>query len=313
MPLEPSFTIRQYEAICNCLPDPAFILTETGRYVAILGGRDKRYYHDGSSLVGKNIADVVVPVKAAWFIEQIRETLAARQMGVVEYELSVHDVLGVPTDGPAEPIWFEGRLSALPERYGGELAVLWVASNITDRKRLERQLQEQALTDELTGLRNRRCFMQEMTAAFAAFERYQQPACVIAFDLDRFKLLNDSLGHPGGDAALRAVAQQIQQVCRPSDVFCRLGGDEFAMVCLHCDAVAALTIAERIRTIGRQALEASRAPSLSASLSIGVASITSEDATVESVLYRVDRALYESKTGGGDRVTTASTAEEMIP
>lgn len=312
MSSDPSFTVRQYEAICNCLPDPAFILTETGRYVAILGGRDKRYYHDGSSLVGKNIAEVVVPAKAEWFVRQIRSTLAARQMQVVEYELSVHDVLGVPVDGPAEPIWFEGRLSALPERYGGENAVLWVASNITDRKRLERQLQEQALTDELTGLPNRRSFMQELSAAFAAFGRYQQPACVISFDLDHFKALNDSLGHPGGDAALRALAREVQQVCRPSDVFCRLGGDEFALVCLQCDAASALLVAERIRAVGRRALEASGAPALSSSLSIGVACIQSADDTVESVLYRVDRALYASKSQGGDRVT-ASDGSEVMP
>ncbi len=172
------FTAFQYQAICDSLPDPTFILTESGRYVAVLGGKDKRYYHDGSSLVGRRIADVLAPAKTAWFEQQIQRALTGQQMLVVEYELSAHDVLGLPTEGPEERIWFEGRISALEQLYDGEKAVLWVASNITASKELQQQLQLHALSDELTGLHNRRRFMQALDAAYAGLRAMRGPlAC----------------------------------------------------------------------------------------------------------------------------------------
>ena len=125
------FTASQYQSICNSLPDPTFILTESGRYVAILGGKDKRYYHDGSSLLGKRVSDVLTANKAQWFVQKIQDAIASQKMLVVEYELSASDVLGLTADGPVEPIWFEGRISALEQPYCDEKAVVWVASNIT--------------------------------------------------------------------------------------------------------------------------------------------------------------------------------------
>ncbi len=99
MPETTLFSASQYESICNSLPDPTFILTASGRYAAILGGKDKRYYHDGSSLVGKYLSDVLSTAKTQWFLQQIHCALTSQQMLVVEYELSAHDVLGLPTEG----------------------------------------------------------------------------------------------------------------------------------------------------------------------------------------------------------------------
>ncbi|MBQ0132318.1 MAG: GGDEF domain-containing protein, partial [Comamonas sp.] len=104
-----SFTLSQYESVCDSLPDPTLILTESGRYAAILGGKDKRYYHDGSSLVGKRLGDVLTAGKTQWFLQQIHQALSSQQMLVVEYELSAHDVLGISHEGPVQAIWFEGR------------------------------------------------------------------------------------------------------------------------------------------------------------------------------------------------------------
>jgi hypothetical protein len=73
------FTASQYESLCNGLPDPTFILTESGRYAAVLGGKDQRYYHDATALVGQFIADVLAPAKAQWFLQQIREALSSQR------------------------------------------------------------------------------------------------------------------------------------------------------------------------------------------------------------------------------------------
>ena len=165
----------QLAAILAALPDPAFLLSETGRYVAIYGGKDARYYHDGSGLVGARITDLIHREKADWFMAQIAHALQHDGLLVVEYELSNHDVKGLPDTGPNEPIWFEGRVQALDFQVEQERVVLWVASNITARHALETRLRENSDTDPLTGLFNRRRLVQEMESHYQAFARYGTP------------------------------------------------------------------------------------------------------------------------------------------
>ena len=291
------FSASQYESICASLPDPTFILTESGRYAAILGGKDKRYYHDGSSLVGKYLSEVLVPAKVDWFLTQIHATLARQQMLVVEYELSAHDVLGLPVDGPAEAICFEGRISALKELYAGERAVVWVASNITASKQLQQQLQQQALTDELTGLHNRRRFMQALQERYARFLRMGEPASLISFDVDHFKAINDGLGHPAGDQALRDLAQVALEMAGAHDLVCRLGGDEFAVLC--APHVQASALAQHILQQARARLLRYATAQVVPSLSVGVAHFGAADRSTEDIMRRVDQALYQSKARGG--------------
>jgi len=299
------FTASQYQAICDSLPDPTFILTESGRYVAVLGGKDKRYYHDGSCLVGHRIADVLAPAKAAWFEQQIQSALTCQKMLVVEYELSAHDVLGLPSEGPAEPIWFEGRISALEQLYDGEKAVLWVASNITASKELQQQLQLHALSDELTGLHNRRRFMQALDAAYAGFIRHAQPAYLLCFDVDHFKTINDGQGHPVGDQALRDLAQAVQQLAEDDYLVCRLGGDEFAVLCPERSMAEIQAFAQQLLIRGYQALASYAAGGKTPALSIGLAHFTASDTSMQDIMRRADQALYISKIQGGHRLSTS--------
>lgn len=133
---------QHLETILAAFPDPVFILTRNGRYAAVYGGTDARYYHDGSGLVGKNLYDVLKPEKAEWFLGEIAKTLDTGGLHIVEYGLSGNDVLGLDEKGPANVIWFEGRVQALDFLMDGEDAVLWVASNITHRITIEMQLSD---------------------------------------------------------------------------------------------------------------------------------------------------------------------------
>jgi diguanylate cyclase (GGDEF)-like protein len=300
-----SLTLSQYQSVCDSLPDPTFILTESGRYAALLGGKDKRYYHDGSSLVGKLIGDVLAAAKAQWFVQQIRQALASRQMLVVEYELSAHDVLGLPIEGPAEPIWFEGRITALDQLYGGEKAVVWVASNITASKRMQQLLQQQAMCDELTGLPNRRRLMQVLEQAYADFCTQARPACLMSFDVDRFKTINDGLGHPAGDRALRDLAHAAQQLASTQDWVCRLGGDEFAVLCQDRSLADIAAFAQQLLQTGRHVLQPYATKGPAPALSLGIAHFLPSDRSMEDIMRRADQALYVSKTQGGHQVSSS--------
>jgi diguanylate cyclase (GGDEF)-like protein len=288
------FSDGQISALLSALPDPAFILTRSGCYAAKFGGTDSRYYHDGSSLIGKKLADVLSDEKSAWFQAQIAIALASRGLHVVEYALAAADVKGIGSDGPVETIWFEGRVQQLPYQVMGEDAVLWVASNITASKKLEALLRMQSETDALTGLANRRKLMNSLTEHFELFVRYKAPTSVLIFDIDNFKTINDEHGHLAGDEAIIGTAEVCRRELRSTDFPARLGGDEFVVLMPHTGSEQALPIAQRLRLrIAERA---------GATISGGLSEIRPGDLSYADVLKRADEALYRAKRDGRNRI-----------
>jgi diguanylate cyclase (GGDEF)-like protein len=288
------FSNEQIAALLSALPDPAFILTRSGRYAAVFGGTDSRYYHNGSGLVGKTLDDVLHPEKAAWFQAQVAIALASHGLHVVEYALGRDDVKGIGTDGPEELIWFEGRVQPLGYQVLEEEAVLWVASNITASKKLEALLRMQSETDSLSNLPNRRKLMSSLTEHFELFARYKTPASVLIFDIDHFKSINDGQGHLAGDRTIAATADVCRRELRATDFPARLGGDEFVVLMPHTDSEQALPITERLRQrIAEQA---------GATISGGLSEMTAGDLSYEEVLKRADDALYCAKRDGRNRI-----------
>ena len=154
-PVLPTFTTAMLAATLGALPDLGFILTRSGRYAAVFGGSDKRHYHDGTGLVGLYIADVLEDEKTRWFLRQIDIALNARELHVVEYSLSRHDIKGLDSEGPVDTIWFEGRVQALDFSVDDEDAVLWVASNITSRHQTEHDLAEALRREQVNSFEQR--------------------------------------------------------------------------------------------------------------------------------------------------------------
>lgn len=179
--------VQQMAVVLDALPDPAFILSRSGKYVAVFGGRDGRYYHNGKALVGTCISDVVRTGKAEWFLDRIDKALGSGNLLIEEYELSNKDIKGLADDGPDQPIWFEGRIQALDFQVDGEDVVLWVASNTSERHELELRLRALGDTDQLTGLFNRRKLIRDLTMHYETFERHSVPTSVMIFDLDYLK------------------------------------------------------------------------------------------------------------------------------
>lgn len=297
--------VEQMSQILDALPDPAFILSRSGRYVAVFGGRDTRYYHDGKGLVGLYIPDLIKPEKANWFLEQIGRALETRKLLVEEYELSNRDVKGLPDEGPTEPIWFEGRIQALDFRVDDEEVVLWVASNISERHKLEVRLRELSDTDQLTGLFNRRKLERDLKLYYESAMRYSVPTSILMFDLDNLKAINDTRGHHVGDEIIRAVADICRSTLRKNDSGYRLGGDEFVVALPNTDREQAMLLARRLHECFRQELGRYSAEGVVVTASMGVTAIAAEDRSYEDTLKRADRALYDAKNLGKDRIVSA--------
>ncbi|WP_275790260.1 GGDEF domain-containing protein [Pararhizobium gei] len=296
-----SFSREQLYFILAALPDPAFILTRSGRYAAIFGGSDHRYYHDGSSLIGQSIFDVLNLEKARWFSTEIGKALLSRQLHIVEYSLAGSDVKGLETTGPDQPIWFEGRIQALDFTVDGEDAVVWVASNITEKNAVEKQLREMSETDALTGLFNRRRLLDALHLQFDLFRRDHIPSCVLMFDIDNFKRVNDDLGHPMGDRFLTTIAEACRTHLPVANVLARHGGDEFVVLMPATRMEQGLPNANRLRL--RITAEIGQALGHRVTISGGLSEFLLTDESSDDILKRADDGLYRSKRGGRNRIS----------
>ncbi|MFT6986374.1 MAG: two-component system cell cycle response regulator [Psychromonas sp.] len=293
------FSFEQIHVIMQALPDPVFILTRSGKYAAVFGGTDSRYYHDGSFLVGAYIRDVLNEQKANWFMAEIERALTDKRLQVVEYGLAGSDVKNLHEDGPSEVIWFEGRVQALQFKVDDEDAVLWVASNISERHALEQRLLSLSETDQLTGLWNRRHFECISAQELKLARRNHYPISLLMLDIDHFKLINDTQGHGSGDAVLIEIASIITACMRESDTITRWGGEEFTVLMPYTKLNGALKSAEKLRlSIQHHCFSYG----ISVTISVGVAQWRLKSESVEKLLSRADEGLYIAKRNGRNRV-----------
>lgn len=161
-----------------------------------------------------------------------------------------------------------------------------------------------ARTDELTGINNRRAFMDLGHQALEHAQRYHRPLALVMFDIDRFKAINDTHGHAAGDRVLQAVGATILRAVRSPDIPGRLGGEEFAVLLPETDGAEALTFAERLRRDLSALAVTHNGATISFSCSFGVATC-GEDDILDTLLTRGDAAMYRAKGEGRNRVSSA--------
>lgn len=192
------------------------------------------------------------------------------------------------------------------------LAVLGMA--LDSARRVARTMDEltyHASHDTLTGLLNRRCFREAVEREQARAERTRGQFALLSLDMDSFKSINDNLGHLAGDQVLREVGHTLARGVRRSDVCARIGGDEFQVLLPDTDAASARKVAEGVRRRLRAMRFPFAAGKLRVSVSLGVCSFPEDGGDVATLIARLDSALYRSKAGGRDRVTSA--AQDLPP
>jgi diguanylate cyclase (GGDEF)-like protein len=185
--------------------------------------------------------------------------------------------------------------------------LLGVLQDITDHKELQQKLEVEAHTDPLTGCANRRRFLELAARELARARRYPEEVSVLMLDLDHFKEFNDQYGHQAGDRVLQRLVRACQSILRAEDALGRLGGEEFAILLPETGAAKALEVAERLcREVASAEVVLGGGSPLNFTTSIGVATVRPEDLSVDAVLERADRALYEAKDAGRNRVVAAA-------
>jgi len=181
----------------------------------------------------------------------------------------------------------------------GALVLIW------SRSERMQELRQQASQDPLTGLKNRRRFEEDLHVELARSRREGTPGALLMLDLDNFKRVNDTLGHPAGDRMIAEIAAVLRGRMRATDVVARLGGDEFAVVLPHCDLDEAEEVASAIAgAIREHTPPGGGVPPITAS--IGIAAFGAQGNDFEAVLAAADKAMYEAKHAGRDSVRVAS-------
>ena len=177
--------------------------------------------------------------------------------------------------------------------------------DVSHRRTLEDELKRLATTDPLTGVLNRRSFNGLFSRALQRSIRHKVPMCLAMLDLDHFKSVNDLHGHKAGDEALRLFSHYCEREARGTDVFARIGGEEFVLLMTDTDLEGALTILQRIlRGVSNLRLEGSKG-FFTIELSAGLAEFVEGD-SADSLMERADRALYNAKAEGRNRISTSA-------
>ena len=170
-------------------------------------------------------------------------------------------------------------------------------------RQLQTDLREQVIRDPLTGLHNRRYFDETLDRELARAKRESYHVAFVMIDVDNFKEINDNHGHHAGDMVLKNLALQLTRQTRASDLVCRLGGDEFVLVLPKVSAADAPRLAEHYRRSFQESVAVIGGDEVGATLSLGVALFPDHGSTGREVMTAADRALYESKKNGRNRVS----------
>jgi diguanylate cyclase (GGDEF)-like protein len=201
---------------------------------------------------------------------------------------------------------FLATFSALMKGSPWPQGFLCVARDISELKHLEQRLREQAMTDALTGVTNRRSFYEAINSELARVLRFDSSASLLMLDLDHFKQVNDRFGHAGGDEVLRHFCHLAQQRLRSSDLLGRLGGEEFAILLPGTDLAGAARFAEELCSLVAATPGRCGKQIIPFTVSIGVTSLRPGDENCDASFARADQALYRAKEHGRNRVEVAA-------
>jgi diguanylate cyclase (GGDEF)-like protein/PAS domain S-box-containing protein len=217
-------------------------------------------------------------------------------------------------------MFVENSVSPLRDKAGKIVGFRAVSRDVTEHKQYEQKIAEMATHDSLTGLPNRTLLSDRLTMGLALSRRSGNRLAVLMLDLDKFKTINDTMGHGVGDQLLKAVAERLTSVTRKSDTIARIGGDEFVLVLPQvCQPANASRLAQRILDVFREPLVFD-GHQLNITTSIGIAVYPEDGKDIEILLKNADTAMYRAKEQGrdmyrfygGDATKTGTKAQKSV-
>jgi len=290
--------LRLQETLINAIPAPVFYKNELGVYIGCNKQFEAYLGRPREHIIDRSVFDVAP--------EELAEIYHKADMDlIIEGGSQIYETGVVHADGSKHEVMFH---KAVFDKSNGMVGgIIGVMVDISQRKELERKLEELASHDTLTGLSNRRDFDARLEQALARSQRTSSQLALLFLDLDGFKDVNDKLGHSAGDQVLQIVAQRLTKIMRKSDTAGRMGGDEFAVI-LEGSVTrdTAALVAEKILTELASPYTLNEGAVGHLSASIGIAFAPDHGTELDTLFAHADRAMYSAKDQGKNRFAIAS-------
>ena len=277
----------QLAATLDAIPDLLFEMDLNGRYLHCHSPQSRLLAAPIEDMLGKTVLEVLPPDAAQIVLHALQQ---AHETGLTrgqQFKLSLDN----------NTYWFELSAAAKPVIAGQEPRFIVISRDITERKQAEKDVQQLAYFDALTGLPNRTLLNDRVAHALAEAARRQKPLALIFLDLDHFKNVNDTLGHRIGDVLLVALAGRMQAVVREQDTVARQGGDEFILLLPNTGSDGAAHVAEKLLHTISQAIQIEQ-HELTVTPSIGIAQYPGDGTDLETLTKHADIAMYRAKQNG---------------
>lgn len=189
----------------------------------------------------------------------------------------------------------------------GQITVLKFSYQDDLEEAFQRRMYEAAVRDPLTGVYNKRYFLDRLRGEYAYSVRHTVPLSLLLFDIDHFKKINDTYGHPAGDSVLKTLSQVINRTIRAEDIFARYGGEEFAVIARELESASAFAFAERLRRVVEATRFEAEGYTIPVTISLGISTLGPSNFLDEHDMIReADQNLYAAKRGGRNRVERSS-------
>ena len=268
------------------------------------------------AVLGKNLFDAFPELNRNWLEKKIRSCLVLKSASFSSWQQRPYLFrfrVNSAMTGEAEFMHQDASICPVYDHSGvvqGASITVQDVSALAEAKSLLDRTMDQALDleesnrrDDLTGLYNRRFFDEQITQEILTARRYSWPLALAVLDIDHFKRINDTYGHPGGDVVLRSLASQLKGMMRGSDTLCRYGGEEFALILPHITSDNAAMLLERLRkAIEITVIEVDTHHRVSVTVSVGIAQLR-DNITPGELLVQADQSLYASKHAGRNCIT----------
>ncbi|HVZ53552.1 MAG TPA: EAL domain-containing protein [Pseudolabrys sp.] len=272
---------------------PATIIVKDAanfRYILVNKNGEEYLGHSKDELIGRSADELFPPETVAAIVEQDKKALTCPQQQVYQ---------SAPLHDPERPVLIQGKKVVVRSPSGKPEYLMSIIEDVTERVQAAERLSFQARHDALTGLPNRVQLMERIDDALSRLKRRGERFTVMLLDLDRFKSVNDSLGHPIGDGLLKAVAQRLKASLRDTDFVARLGGDEFAILQTFegDQREAAVALSNRILDVFTATFDIDGNQVVTGT-SIGIAFAPEHGTDVDQLMKGADLALYRAKSRG---------------
>jgi len=283
-----------FRAMIDQVPDYLFVKDRESRFVVANKAVAADLGREPEALIGKTDFDLhPIELASKFFADEQNVIVTGKPM------LDIEEFV-VPPSGRQR--WLSTSKVPLRNRAGQVIGIVGISRDVTDRKHAEAQVHHMAHHDALTGLPNRSLLMDRLRQAVAQAERDATSVSVVFVDLDKFKSVNDSLGHNAGDCLLKTVAERMMQAVRTTDTVGRLSGDEFIVLLTEekrNSQSRARSLVRRLRTLIVEPAEIC-GRTVQVSCSIGVATYPGDATDPDALLINSDIAMYRAKERGRD-------------